>query len=72
MMNKVRNNNAYENEFWRTHNKFKYTLHIDYKPNIHHHIIYHSKQDSEVLIIKLIHKILKESNFINIMNINYS
>ena len=32
MMNTIRNNNAYENEFWRTHNPYKLTPHIDYKP----------------------------------------
>ena len=32
MMNTIRNNNAYENEFWRTHNPYKYTSHIDSIP----------------------------------------
>ena len=32
IMNTIRNNNAYENEFWRTHNKYKLTPHIDYMP----------------------------------------
>jgi len=42
MMNTIRNNNAFENEFWRTHNPYKFTPrthnpykftpHIDYKP----------------------------------------
>ena len=32
MMNTIRNNNAFENEFWRTHNPYKLTPHIDYKP----------------------------------------
>ena len=32
MMNTIRNNNAFENEFWRTHNQYKLTPHIDYKP----------------------------------------
>ena len=27
-----RNNNAFENEFWRTHNPYKLTPHIDSKP----------------------------------------
>ena len=29
MMNTIRNNNAYEDEFCRTHNKYKLTPHID-------------------------------------------
>ena len=32
MMNSIRNNNAYENEFWRTHNSYKNTPHIDSNP----------------------------------------
>ena len=32
MMNTIRNNNAFEDEFWRTHNAYKLTPHIDYKP----------------------------------------
>lgn len=32
MMNTIRNNNAFEDEFWRTHNKYKLTPHIDSKP----------------------------------------
>ena len=32
MMNTIRNNNAFEDEFWRTHNKYKFTPHIDSKP----------------------------------------
>ena len=32
MMNTIRNNNAFENEFWRIHNPYKKTPHIDYKP----------------------------------------
>jgi hypothetical protein len=32
MMNTIKNNNAFENEFRRTHNPYKYTAHIDYKP----------------------------------------
>lgn len=32
MMNSIRNNNAYENEFWRTHNPYKNTPHIDSNP----------------------------------------
>ena len=32
MMNTIRNNNAFEDEFWRTHNKYKLTPHIDFKP----------------------------------------
>ncbi len=32
MMNTIRNNNAYENEFWSTYNPYKNTLHIDSKP----------------------------------------
>ena len=32
MMNTIRNNNAFENEFWRTHNQYKLTPHIDSKP----------------------------------------
>ena len=32
MMNTIRNNNAFENEFWRTHNPYKLTPHIDSKP----------------------------------------
>ena len=32
-MNTIRNNNAFENEFWRTHNQYKLTPHIDSKPN---------------------------------------
>ena len=32
MMNTIWNNNAFENKFWRTHNKYKLTPHIDSKP----------------------------------------
>ena len=32
MMNTIRNNNAFEDEFWKTHNPYKYTSHIDSKP----------------------------------------
>ena len=32
MMNSIRDNNAYEDEFWRTHNPYKNIPHIDYKP----------------------------------------
>ena len=32
MMNSIRNNNAYKNEFWRTHNPYKNTPHIDSNP----------------------------------------
>ncbi len=33
MMNTIKNNNAHENEFRRTHNQYKYTPHIDsYSP----------------------------------------
>ena len=32
MMNTIRNNNAFENEFWRTHNNYKLTAHIDTIP----------------------------------------
>jgi hypothetical protein len=28
----ARYNNAFEDEFWRTHNAYKLTPHIDYKP----------------------------------------
>ena len=28
----IRNNNAYENDFWKTHNQYKLTPHIDSKP----------------------------------------
>ena len=31
MMNTIRDNNAFEDEFWRTHNKYKLTPHIDFK-----------------------------------------
>jgi hypothetical protein len=32
MMNTIRNNNAYEDDFWKNHNKYKLTPHIDSKP----------------------------------------
>ena len=32
MMNTIRNNNAFEDEFWKTHNPYKNTPHIDSKP----------------------------------------
>jgi hypothetical protein len=32
MMNTIRNNNAYEDDFWKNHNKYKFTPHIDFKP----------------------------------------
>ena len=32
MMNTIRNNNAYEDEFGRNHNKYKNTPHIDSIP----------------------------------------
>ena len=32
MMNTIRNNNAYEDEFGKHHNKYKYTAHIDSIP----------------------------------------
>jgi hypothetical protein len=32
MANVLRDNNAFEDEFWRTHNSYKFTPHIDYKP----------------------------------------
>jgi hypothetical protein len=32
MQNTIRNNNAYEDEFWKNHNKYKLTPHIDYIP----------------------------------------
>ena len=56
-MNTIRNNNAFEDEFWRTHNKYKLTPHIDSKPKYTHHIMHHMKQVSEVLIINLMYKI---------------
>ena len=35
MANIIRDNNAFEDEFWRTHNPYKLTPHIDYlKENI--------------------------------------
>ncbi len=51
--------------------RYKYTPHIDYKPR-YTPPYYSPHQDLDVLIIKLINKIQKESNFISIMNINYS
>ena len=32
MMNFIRNNNAYEDDFYKNHNKYKLTPHIDFKP----------------------------------------
>ena len=32
MANIIRDNNAFEDEFWRTHNPYKLTPHIDYLP----------------------------------------
>jgi hypothetical protein len=32
MMNTIRNNNAYEDDFYKNHNKYKLTPHIDFKP----------------------------------------
>ena len=32
MMNTIRNNNAFEDDFWKNHNKYKLTPHIDSKP----------------------------------------
>jgi len=32
MMNTIRNNNAYEDNFWKNHNKYRLTPHIDSKP----------------------------------------
>jgi hypothetical protein len=32
MMNTIRNNNAYEDNFWKNHNNYKLTPHIDSKP----------------------------------------
>ena len=32
MMNTIRNNNAFENDFWKNHNQYKTTPHIDSKP----------------------------------------
>jgi hypothetical protein len=32
MMNTIRNNNAFEDNFWKNHNKYKLTPHIDSKP----------------------------------------
>ena len=32
MMNTIRNNNAFENDFWKNHNQYKLTPHIDSKP----------------------------------------
>ena len=32
MMNTIRNNNAYEDNFWKYHNQYKLTPHIDSKP----------------------------------------
>ncbi len=32
MMNTIRNNNAYEDDFYKNHNKYKLTPHIDSKP----------------------------------------
>ncbi len=57
MMNTLRNNNAYEDEFGKHHNKYKYTAHIDSIPNIHRHIMHQRKQDMGVLIMNLIYKI---------------
>ena len=31
MMNTIRNNNAFEDDFWKNHNKYKLTPHIDFK-----------------------------------------
>ena len=32
MMNTIRNNNAFENDFWKNHNQYKLTPHIDSIP----------------------------------------
>ena len=32
MQNTIRNNNAFEDDFWKNHNNYKLTPHIDYLP----------------------------------------
>jgi hypothetical protein len=32
MINTIRNNNAFEDNFWKNHNNYKLTPHIDFKP----------------------------------------
>ena len=44
MMNTIRNNNAFEDEFWRTHNPYKLTPHIDFKAK--YTTPYHAPQET--------------------------
>ena len=50
MMNTIRNNNAFEDNFYKHHNKYKLTPHIDYNPKYTSLIMHHMKQDMAVLI----------------------
>ncbi len=57
MQNTIRDNNAFEDEFWRTHNPYKLTPHIDYLPR--YTPPYYTPEETGFgsLIIKLIKKI---------------
>ena len=44
MMNTIRNNNAYEDDFWKNHNKYKLTPHIDFKAKYTPH--YYAPQET--------------------------
>jgi len=58
MQNTLRYNiNAYEDDFWKNHNQYKLTPHIDFYQNTHLLIMHHKKQDLEALITNLIRKI---------------
>ena len=58
MQNTLRYNiNAFEDDFWKNHNPYKLTPHIDFYQNTHRHIILQKKQDMEVLITNHLRKI---------------